>query len=61
MSWCVMKNIYFLFSVVTAVLILIGLRYELHIINDSGFLIVSILLLISVLYLRSVLKVSFSK
>lgn len=56
-----MKNIYFLFSVVTAVLILLGLRYELHIINDSGFRIVSILLLISVLYLRSVLKVSFSK
>lgn len=56
-----MKNMIFLASVIIGVLILLGLRYPLNLINDITFRIISIILLVSVLLLRSTLKISFFK
>lgn len=54
-----MKNMMFLIGVVLGLVVLFGLRYEFNVIGDMGFRIAAILMLISVLIIRSTAKISF--
>ncbi len=54
-----MKNMMFLMAVVLGLAILFGLRYEFNVIGDMGFRIAAILMLVSVLVIRSTAKISF--
>ena len=54
-----MKNMIFLIGVVLGLVILFGLRYEFNVIGDMGFRIAAILMLVSVLIIRSTAKISF--
>lgn len=54
-----MKNVMFLIGVVLALGLLFGLRYEFNVIGDMGFRIAAILMLVSVLVIRSTAKISF--
>ena len=54
-----MKNMMFLIGVVLGLGLLFGLRYEFNVIGDMGFRIAAILVLVSVLVIRSTAKISF--
>ncbi|WP_161566919.1 MULTISPECIES: hypothetical protein [unclassified Exiguobacterium] len=54
-----MKNIMFLLAVVLGLVLLFGLRYEFHVIGDLGFRVTAVLMLVTVLVVRSTAKISF--
>lgn len=54
-----MKNTIFLVSVVLGLLVLFGLRYQFNVIGNTEFKIIAILMLVTVLIIRSSSKISF--
>jgi hypothetical protein len=54
-----MKNMVFLAGALMGLLVLFGLRYQFNVIGDQGFKIIAVVMLISVLIIRSKLNISF--